>query len=156
MSAERQEVEALAALLAECPHIYTVNDYGAVGPGEESAAAYGMSGGVAEWLRARGVRMPGSPDQPMRIICTACGGGHSHRPGCPHGATPSAPAGPWQVEPDEHGESRYGWSFREFVPPTGRAIWIDRSDLSEAEAIAVRDALNRVAARVHREEAPRE
>lgn len=58
-----EPTDALAALLAECPHLYTTDDYGATEPGDLESAKYHREG--AMWLHQRGVVVL-PPDHPLR------------------------------------------------------------------------------------------
>lgn len=105
---------------------------------------------------ARGVRMPGSPDgmplcphgRPLRVEgCSDCLADAVQRAA----SHPSVPEGPWRIvrAPHDDGDAyvvvREGGNIYD-----GDCGWWK----SEAEAIAVRDALNAVAARLPREAAP--
>jgi hypothetical protein len=50
---------------------------------------------------------------------------------------------PWRLQYDEHGATRRGWHLEE---SGGRTLWLDAGEFTEAEALAVRDALNRPSA----------
>ena len=61
-------VEQLATLMSQCPHIYTVDDYGATDPNDLESAPYYMP--AAAWLLPR-LGLTAEPSEAMIEAATA-------------------------------------------------------------------------------------